>query len=182
MLETWHHEQLQNLKCFFQHSYEKSVSLPGALWQLWWDDRSVVGTKMTAVFSAVDWYHCHPATATARGTAMAKTTQLNRFVIHSQFFFHTSVFGATQPPPQAHSAADFSTIRTALISSIDCHHCHPATATAPRARGVAAITFNIFHHKNRKFRSNFTATQPPPQSHSAADFSTIRTALISSIK
>jgi hypothetical protein len=92
----------------------------------WWS-RVEIGTVGTARISAFDWYHCRSATAT-------RHLVITRIVYHPHLFIKkkkkTSSFlhplsTATQPQPHF----EFSTIRTALISSIDWHHYHPATAT-----------------------------------------------------
>jgi hypothetical protein len=47
---------------------------------------------------------------------------------------------ATQPPPQPQPHAEKSTIRTALISSFQRYHCHPATATLHATVGISMQT------------------------------------------
>jgi hypothetical protein len=94
-------------------------------------DFNVLPLKMTALISSIQRYHCHPATATPRATATPTyaSTQNNKKIQK----IRKKIQDPAQKPPQlgqyCHSHTLSGTKMTALISSIQRYHCHPATAT-----------------------------------------------------
>jgi hypothetical protein len=92
-----------------------------------------------AVILSVEWYHCHPATATF-GDMRARGTHCHTATVN---FFNTRHID--QPHCQyCHCHTPSSIKMTALISRVDWYHCHPATATLGTTTINSDLMFYFF--------------------------------------
>jgi hypothetical protein len=89
---------------------------------------TLTGIIRTAVISSFDCHHCHPATATRSATATPSLPHLP-FLHKSTSILPLFFSGGLYLCQYCHPHILTTTIRTALISSVDCHHRHPTTAT-----------------------------------------------------